>query len=198
MYLIANGGLSSCNIPDTMDAILLTKNINYLDGVKLDIRMSKDGVLVLSCFDDLSKMTYSKQKISNENYDYIKKVKYPSHIFKYYIPTLDEILKRYNNEKIILLELYNTNNNDLYFQKIIKQIAKYPYKYYFLTEDEKLLKDLLNTNLNEYGEILNQDKYQKIDGFKDFPLMKKDVFIISKYPEKIHRYLTYNDNNFII
>ena len=105
MYLISDGGINT-NISDTIEAIMLTKNMSYLDGVKLDVRKTIDNIFVLSKYNDLSKLTYSKNKVNESNYKYLRKVKFPSHIFKYYIPTLEEILKNYNKKKIIVLEIF--------------------------------------------------------------------------------------------
>ena len=195
MRLISDGGIVSCNIPDTVDAIMLSKNINYLDGVKLDVRMSYDCILVLSVSDNLSDITYSNKKISEETYDYLRKVKFPSHIFKYYIPTLYEILKRFNHEKLIVLELYPAWNNERYLNCLYKLLYKFKYQFYFLTEDADLLEIIKNSQLVEIGTILEKNDYEKIDSYSEYVPTKKDIFIISKYPEKIHKHMTYFDNN---
>ena len=149
MYLISDGGLK-CNTLDTKEAIMLTKNSLVLDGVKLDVRKTRDNIYVLSKYDDLSKLTLSNKLISKSNYNYIKKVKFPSHIFKYYIPTLDEILISYNKDKIIVLELFNNNIEDLY-----NIVNKYSYKYYFLSKDRNIIKELINKKFNKLGIILD-------------------------------------------
>ena len=133
MYLISNGGIN-CNTLDTKESIMLTKNNLVLDGVKLDVRKTLDNIYVLSRYDDLNKLTLSNKLISKSNYDYIKKVKFPSHIFKYYIPTLEEILINYNKDKIIVLELYDSNIDDLY-----NILSKYHYKYYFISKDKSII-----------------------------------------------------------
>ena len=58
MHLIANGGIVSLNIGNTMDAIMLTKNIDIIDGVKLDVRKTKDNIYVLSKYEDLSELKF--------------------------------------------------------------------------------------------------------------------------------------------
>ena len=82
MYLISDGGLN-CNSLDTIESVLLTKNIKKLDGVKLDVRLSQDKVFVISRYNELNKFTYSKGLINEYDYNYLKKIKFPSHIFKY-------------------------------------------------------------------------------------------------------------------
>lgn len=154
MYLISDGGLS-CNTLDTIESVLLTKNSNILDGIKLDVRKTIDNKYVLSRYDDLSILTCSKMIVSKSKYEYLKKVKFPSHIFKYYIPTLLEILNKYNNKKIIVIELYNNNLDGLY-----KILENYDYKYYFYSKDTNILNELYNKDFNKLGKILsNNDIY---------------------------------------
>ena len=150
MYLISDGGVK-CNTLDTIEAIMLTKNICFLDGVKLDVRKSLDNVYVLSKYDDLGILTYSNNLVSKSNYNYLRKVKFPSHIFKYYIPTLEEILIKYNNDKIVALEIYDNGLDSL-----LNILKKYSYKYYFLGS-KKIINELKEKNFDEIGVILNQE-----------------------------------------
>ena len=152
MYLISDGGINS-NTLDTIEAIMLTKNLKYLDGVKLDVRKTIDNVFVLSRYNDLSKLTYSKNKVNESNYEYIKKVKFPSHIFKYFIPTLEEVLKNYNKKKIIVLEIFELNNLDVLYNLLLK----YNYQYFFMSKEKDILKELKNLNFNNIGKIINED-----------------------------------------
>ena len=161
MHLIANGGMISLNMSNTIDAIMLTKYIKYVEGVKLDVYKTIDNYFVLSENDDLSIHTLSNKLISNSKYDEIKNTKFSSHIFKYYIPTLEEILKYYISDKKIFLEIhFNDNKNDLY-----ELLGRYPY---------------------EYTIINNIDDYIYCDDPSEINLdnLDKDSYIITRYPEK--------------
>ena len=156
MYLISDGGLN-CNSLDTIESVLLTKNIKKLDGVKLDVRLSQDKVFVISRYNELNKFTYSKGIINEYDYNYLKKIKFPSHIFKYYIPTLKEILEHYNKNKIIVLELYSINNLD----NLFNLLKEYDYKYYFYSRDSNILKKLTDLSFNKLGFIINSNNIIK-------------------------------------
>ena len=149
MYLISDGGVN-VNTFDTIEAIMLTKNMKNIDGVKLDVRISRDNVFILSRYEELNKLTYGKGKVNDYNYSFLRKIKFPSHIFKYYIPTLDEILKRYNNKKIVVLEIYSVNELDRLFILLVK----YPYKYYFLGKD-KITNKLKELDFDKLGTIVS-------------------------------------------
>lgn len=156
MYLISDGGLN-CNSLDTIESVLLTKNIKKLDGVKLDVRLSQDKVFVISRYNELNKFTYSKGLINEYDYNYLKKIKFPSHIFKYYIPTLKEILEHYNKNKIIVLELYNINN----LNNLFDLLKEYDYKYYFYSKDNSILDKLTDLSFNKLGFIINSNNIIK-------------------------------------
>ena len=152
MYLISDGGIST-NVPDTIESVMLTKNIKDIDGVKLDVRVSLDNVFVIARSENLSDFSYGTGKVSDYQYNYLRKIKFPSHIFKYYIPTIIEILNQYNKEKIIVLELYE--NIDL--DKLFIILIKYPYKYYFFSKKEIVLNKLKELDFAKIGKIINED-----------------------------------------
>ena len=56
MHLIANGGMVSLNPGNTMDSIMLTKYISYVDGVKLDVFKTIDNYFVLSDNDEIPRL----------------------------------------------------------------------------------------------------------------------------------------------
>ena len=149
MYIISDGGINT-NILDTIESVLLTKNKSRVDGVKLDVRLSLDNIFVISRYKELEKNTYGKGNIHDYNYSYLRKIKFPSHIFKYYIPTLEEILKRYNKNKIIVLEIYSISRLDQLFILLVK----YPYKYYFISSDE-IVNKLKELDFDKLGTIIN-------------------------------------------
>ena len=149
MYLISDGGMK-CNILDTIESIMLTANNPIIDGVKLDVRKTIDNKYVVSKYDDLSKLTYSNKLVSYSKYNYLKKVKFKSLVFKYYIPTLEEILIKYDKNKIIVFELYNNNIYDLY-----SILSKYNYRYYFYSKDSNIINEVINSRLNNIGTIIN-------------------------------------------
>lgn len=149
MYIISDGGINT-NTPDTIESVMLTKNSKY-DGVKLDVRKSLDNIFVIAINEELNKFCYANGLISNYNYSYLRKIKFPSHIFKYFIPTLEEILKNYNKDKIIVLELYKENDLD----KLFVLLIKYKYKYYFYSKNNSILNKLNELEYERIGTIIS-------------------------------------------
>ena len=150
MYLISDGGIIT-NTLDTIESIMLTKNMKNIDGVKLDVRKTQDDIFIVSRYEELEHLTYGKGNVSSYNYNYIRKVKFPSYIFKYYIPTLEEILIKYNKEKVIVLEIYSSISLD----KLFILLVKYHYKYYFLSKDNNILNKLKELDFDKLGTIIS-------------------------------------------
>ncbi len=164
MHLIANGGMTSINISNTIDAIMLTKYVKYVEGVKLDVFKTIDNYFILSEYDDLKNHTLSNKVISKSKYDEIKNTKFPSHIFKYYLPTLNEILKNYVSDKKIFLELHFKDNlNDLY-----NLLSLYPYEYIILNNSDNYI-------YCDDPELINLES------------LDSNTYIITKYPEQFYK-----------
>ena len=142
MYIIANGVINGHN-SNTMEAILLTKNASFIDGVLIDVRLTFDNKLVVIRHDDLSKNTLGKGFVSKTKYSDLRKVKFSSKIYKYYIPTLEEVLINYQSKKIMILNLHDAmGKNEILVNEIIKLIEKYDYNFYIETSSRDILEYL--------------------------------------------------------
>lgn len=146
MYIIANGGIYKDNYTNTMEAILLTKNASFIDGVLIDVRLTLDNKLVTCKYDDLSKNTLSKGMVSKTNYHDLKKIRLPNKIFKYYIPLLEDVLNKYKSKKMIILNLHDAlGKNDILVHETIKLVEKYPnYNFFLETSSNDILERLIN------------------------------------------------------
>lgn len=170
MKIIANGGLTTHNKSNTIDAILLTKNASYVDGVLLDVRLTLDNIVVIVKNDDLSIDTLGMGKVSEMKYKDIRKVKFPSKIFKYYIPTLDEVLKLYKSSKKIILNLHPLKDrNENLVLEVLKIVSKYQDYNFFLESVSKEIIDYLFLYGNNYkiGKKMS-NVLSKCDGESSF------------------------------
>lgn len=188
MEVIANGGYLG-NISDTLDALLLIKNIKSFDGVLIDVRKTLDDVLVLSKYDNLNKNTLSNKVISQSKYSDIRKVKYPSHIFKYFIPTLQEFLEKYQSNKKIFIKMYDVDN--IYLDLLYDILNKFNYQYFYIIDQEELLK---NHRLCQIGDICNN--YLFLDKLNNNINLDEDIYIITSNPHIIYKNNTLFDDFF--
>ncbi len=178
MEIIINGGYLG-NSSDTLDALLLTKNIKKFAGVLIDVRKTLDNILVLSEYNDLKNNTLSNKIISQSRYDDIRKVKYPSHIFKYFIPKLEEFLDRYQCQKKIFIRMHDVNK--LYLDLLYDMLKRYQYNYYYIG-DNNLMK---NHKLCNIGTICNN--YVFLDSVNNDINVEEDIYVITKNIHQINK-----------
>lgn len=182
--IISDGGIN-INERNTIDAILLTKNINYIDGIKIDIYITHDNYFVVANSNELNKFTMSNKRINELNYKDIRKIKFPSHIFKYYIPTLTEVLDMYNTNKIIILDIHiiDKDINDI-LNNLIKLMNNYSYEYYLIIDEE-----IKNNDIKT--KVLKKEEYIYLNDINCYDEINEKIYIITKNPKKIYRHLLF-------
>lgn len=159
-------------LENTKEAVLECLNTSYIDGIEIDVRMTKDNKIVVihSMLIDL---------ISNGN-GFIKDKtlkELKSYTFKnnQTVATLEEILK-IMNDKLLLIEIKEESNNYRIVDVIYKLIKKYSY---------------LNISICSFNyELLNY--FKKIDN-------KINCILIISYlinSDKIHNHLNNNSLKF--
>lgn len=117
MLFIAHRGLDKHSYKEnTIKALKEALKQEYISGVELDVRMSRDNKFVI-----YHNMSYVKDGIRK----FIKNMKI-SDLNKDGIDSLELFFKGINTDKIILLDIkYEFNNNELVVNKIIKLLNKY-------------------------------------------------------------------------
>jgi len=153
--IYAHRGFSSIYPENSMDSIKEAIKYDYIDGIEIDVRMTKDKKFVLIHNRDISDIS---KDIGNVN-DY----------------TLEELKKidfHYNKTdyKISLLKSF-INKDGVLQRKRLKKIRKYTYKVVTLEEVLDIIKDKI---------LLIEIKYNTFDKFD----LKEFYNIISKYKNK--------------
>lgn len=117
MYFIAHRGLDNHDYQEnTIKALKEALKQEYISGVELDVRMSRDNKFVI-----YHNMSYVKDGIRK----FIKNMKFID-LNNDGIDSLESFFKGINTDKIILLDIkYEFNNNELVVNKIIKLLNKY-------------------------------------------------------------------------
>lgn len=169
---------------NSKEAILSSINKDYISGVEIDIRLTKDKKIVI--YHDPIIIINGKLKMINEvNYIDLNK----SNIYR-----LKDILDCLNTNKKIILEIKYENKIDKNDINIfINEIEKYSnLKIYLCSFNTKLIKIIKkNSNLRcgiIVGSIINKFRYKY-----DFSLIKYDLILkIPKYETFIW---TVNDMN---
>lgn len=185
MKLIAHRGLnnhqySENSIKGCLDAL----NKEYIDGIEIDIRFTKDKKLIM-----YHNYLYNLKIVHKLNYDNLEK-----------IDLFEDLIKKVKGNKIILLDIKCEGNNyKTMIKYLLKLLKKYPLNYYLCSFNYSLINylkdktkyplgifitDLINRNKN-YTDLsflaLSKNSYQDID----FPL--KFVWTINN-KENINKY----------
>lgn len=207
MYLILNKGI--IGYPDnTKEGVLLSKFDKTSDGVLIDVRMTKDNKLVLAENDLILKNYY----ISKMNYDDLKKINIGSGINNYYIPLLEEVLKFYDKDLLIINLHHNYDQNENLVNELSNLLNNYYTKKIIIVTDNDNLYDYLKLltgydvyNLNNHNNFVNvnvntqnynNEIIKNIDFNNEFDLDNfidnkenfEDFFIVTNNPNLLKKY----------
>ena len=171
---------------NSKEAILNVLNKEYISGIEIDIRLTKDKKVIV--YHDPVIVIKNKIKIINET-NLID-------LIKVNIYTLSEILNSIKTDKTIILEIkYENKLNKKDADYFIKEIKKYNYlNLYVCSFNTKLMK-YIKKNYNGkcgiiIGSVINKCK---CFNFLDFNLIKYGLF--RKIPKKETFIWTINDVN---
>jgi len=158
MYFIAKGGIYGYP-KNTKEAIALTNFDNDIDGVLIDVRMTKDSKLVLY-EDDLIDNYF----ISKTNYNELKNIRIGNSIDNYHIPLLEEVLIDYQKEYLIINLHHNYDQNEILVNELKNILENYAIKNVIVLTDDDNLYDYLKilTDLEVY-KLRDNDKFIDID-----------------------------------
>lgn len=173
MYLILNKGIIGYP-KNTKEGVLLSKFDKTSDGVLIDVRMTKDNKLVLSENDLILKNYY----ISKMNYEDLKKINIGSGIDNYYIPLLEEVLKFYDKDILIINLHHNYDEN----KKLVTELKKSLDKYYV----KRLIIVTSNDNLYDYLKIYTEYEVYNLNNIDNYIYI--DIFS-KNYNGEVKHYL---------
>jgi len=129
MKIIAHRANDGVHKENTMEAILNSLTIPYIDGIEIDIRMTKDYQFVIhhdpfyaGYYIEKTRLKVLQQKGLN---------------------SLEEVLEKIDSKKILLIEIKEENkNSSLLLIRLNKLLKKYNLNYYLCSFNYELLKNL--------------------------------------------------------
>jgi len=129
MKIIAHRGNDEVHKENTLEAILNSLKQTYIDGVEIDIRMTKDYQFVIH-----HDPFYAGYYIEKTRLNILQKKG---------LNSLEEVLEKINSNKILLIEIKEEKkNNKLLLIKLNKILKKYNLNYYLCSFNYDLLKTL--------------------------------------------------------
>lgn len=142
MKIIAHRGNDNIHKENSLEAIINSLNKKYVDGVELDIRLTKDKKLIV-CHDPF----YNGYYINHTNALKLQRLG---------LNTLEEILSNVNNNKIIMIEV-KTNDKEIkkITKTLIKILKKYNLNYYICSFNYKFLNYFKTFSNHKLGLIIS-------------------------------------------
>lgn len=106
MKLIAHRGKDNHKYyENTKEALLWCLKQDYIDGVELDVRLTKDKKLIMYHNTSLVNLGIDRKFIANENLKDLRKINLGTKERPYYIQTLEEFLNKVKSNKIIIIDV---------------------------------------------------------------------------------------------
>lgn len=127
MKILVRSGTNTKNTPsDSRDSFLLAINTDYVDGIEVNLNLTKDGNIVV--YNNDSIMGHPKHKILDLTLDDINKYNLGTKVKKHSIVTLEELLELFKTTpKLLVLNLENHGiNNEVFISKIVNIVNNYP------------------------------------------------------------------------
>lgn len=159
MFIAHRGNNGGEYKENSVSAFINCFNTSYIDGVEMDVRLTSDGVLVVSHSDLFNGKVISKTKF-----------------FKLGIDSLDYVLSCLSNKKIIIIDVKG-NNLDI-VDKLYSVLSKYDYRFYICSFNYDIV-SLFKEKYSNYkvgliiGYMINIDK---IHNDFDFNLLHYNLY----------------------
>lgn len=176
MHLIAHRGLTNKNIcENTLLAFKYALNNGY-EGIELDIRKTKDNVIVVLHDKYINRTSNGNGNINKIKYKDVLKYNFGTKTNKSKIPTLKEVIKNINNTNIFIELKESINKEEL--NNILK--LNNTNKYYLMSFNKEYIDNLIGIKYNlglinyVFNSFIDYTNY-------DFVLILEDLFKIDIY-----------------
>lgn len=189
--IIAHRGIhDNINIPENSLTAFKTA-IKYQLPIELDIRKTKDNILVVFHDKTLKKLTSLEKRVEDLYFDELKKIKLLK--TKEHIPTLKEVLNLINGKVLIDIEIKKCKNWKKVCKILINDLKTYNYSYIVKSFDPRIIRYIKKLNKNIIVGLLIKNKiYNKEISNLILKYCKPNFLAISKKfinKNKIRKYL---------
>lgn len=143
--LIAHRGLDNIKYKEnTKDAILDSLSKDYIKGIEIDVRMTKDNKFVLVHDMIINRVSNGSGFVKNMTLKQLKKYNFGTKEKPCKITTLKEILKTIPSDKIVLIEIKNSGDDiDKYVKYFLREIRFFFRKnIYVMSFNEEIMKKI--------------------------------------------------------
>lgn len=175
MNFIAQGGITSKNVPSSSkDAFLLALHTNYIQGIAVNVHLSKDDKVVICKQNFLNHISNGHGRIKNHTLEHLKRINFGNKIKRQDIATLEEILALFQNStKLLIIHLTDEKNperNKRLMDEMVSCIKKYPnINLYIKSKNLDMILYLNKLNIKaKIGLCLSQENLSNVSSTLDF------------------------------
>ena len=198
-HIIAHQGASLDLPPNTIEAFQVALD-QGADIIELDIWRSKDGVWVVIHDKNLLRITGVNKDITQLSFEEIQSLDAAynfsdssgSYLYRdmgYKIPSLEQVFKRFNNEKI---NIEIKDNRKLGLSDLVELIKKYQMeqKTLFVSFYYSVIKEFRKVSKNQIATAASKSDIMRMIYFGKLPWYKIrfDAFQMPFYSKKVERY----------
>ncbi len=128
MNLIAHRGLHSKNTKEnTLEAIELGNKHVDIDGVEIDVRLSKDNKVVVIHNEYIDVVSNGRGRTNEMSLERLKRFNYGTVVKPSTINSLSEVLDKISPQTLLIIELKDEREkNDILASKVIEIVNNYP------------------------------------------------------------------------
>ncbi len=102
---------------------------------EIDVRKTKDNVLVLMHDNTIDRTTYATGKVSDWNWGDLQKVKLKSSSGEHYIPTLEQVLQKARGRLFLNIDYINKGITEAQIYSMVKQAGMLEQVLFYTSED---------------------------------------------------------------
>ncbi|MFA7120526.1 MAG: glycerophosphodiester phosphodiesterase family protein [Bacilli bacterium] len=154
-YISNKGIYNNQNIfENTLGAFDLALKKNLI--INLELRLTKDKVIVVYNDSDLTRLMHLKDKISSSTYEELL------YLNKYHIPSIEEVLNLINGKVPIIINPKTLECKNHLQKELVKLLDNYPGKFVIISSNSLIIR-WYNKNRPNYivGEIMSKSRKLK-------------------------------------
>lgn len=178
MHLVAHRGLHSKNTKEnTLGAILLGDGNKHIDGVEIDVRLTKDNKVVVIHDNTIDRTSNGAGMVREMSLDRLKRFNYGSFIKRSTISTLEEVLNKFSSDTLLIIELKDElDKNDILASKVVDITSKYPdINICFKSFSKGIVEYLKMYSNRPVGILINKNNTELLNLDVDFYSISKHV-----------------------
>lgn len=202
-YIIAHRGIGNKYQPNTIKALKEALNDSRVDGVELDIRLTKDNKIVIIHDMLINRLSDGYGFVKNMTLNELKQHNFGNKEYPSQIDTLSEFLKNIKTNKIIVIEIKEETNNDKIIYVLLNELKKYKHlNIYICSFNYNIVKRLKKFTKHKVGiivsNIINKNKDTSIFDFISINYLSyKNELMVWTINNK-NKINTYNKNTMVV